>query len=354
MSRRARVGPRVALVALAALGVASRAHAEVDPRLDYSVPDNADCPSEADFQRAVAARLGREPFVAESTRRLAVEVRLENSELSATGALVEADGTSAGIRRLTGKPGDCRELVEGMALAASLALSGDLGVTSPPDPALPPVAFPPTNPTDTKGPPKSAQAPAPSAMVPVSPASLSEREDLADEAGAADAAQSRSLALGAGLTGQAALGVGPGVGVGGTLFGFGRSGSWSLSVEARLDGLSQLEFDSGGSATTSLLAGVLSPCRHFERVRACALALAGSIQASSHGVTLPDSDAAPYAALGARLGVDFPLSRTVFLEGRLDGLLTLLPVDIELGGETVWSSPFGSAALGMGAFGLFP
>jgi hypothetical protein len=353
MFRRARGGPLVALVTIAVLGAASRAHAEVDPRLDYTVPENAGCPREEDFRRAVAARLGRDPFVAESSRRLVVEVRLENGELSATGALVEADGRSAGIRRLAGKPGDCREVVEGMALAASLAVSGDLGVTSPPEAAVPPVAFPAANPTDAKGPEKTAQTPVPAAVVPVS-APRSPRDDGAAEGEPTDSAQSPSLALGAGVAGHAALGVGPGVGAGGALFGVGRSGAWSLSVEARLDGLTKLSFDSGGNATTSLLAGVLAPCRHFERVRACALALAGSIQASSHDVTLPDSDAAPYAALGARLGLDWPLSRTVFLESRFDGLLTLLPVDIELGGETVWSSPFGSAALGVGAFGLFP
>jgi hypothetical protein len=38
----------------------------------------------------------------------------------------------------------------------------------------------------------------------------------------------------------------------------------------------------------------------------------------------------------------------------VDGLVTALPVDIELDGETVWSSPPLSGALGAGLLGVFP
>lgn len=339
-------GSAGSLAALCVLLAAATARAEATPRLEYVVDASATgCPSEAEFREAVRVRLGREPFAESSLRRLRVEVWRDGGELAATGALVEADGSAAGLRRFAGKPDGCREVVDGMALAVSLALGGmqsetsaappPSGQESPPssDMSVPP-PLPPSVPV-----PARAAAPTPPPSRPPPPEPVPGREPLV---------------LGVGLAGHAALGVGPGVGVGGSLVGVGRLAPWSVSIEARVDGLSGASFDTGGSVTTSLVAGLVAPCRLFGRVPLCLLGLAGSIRAASSGVSTPGSDSAPYAAAGARVGLDWPLADLLLFQARLDALVTLLPVDIEFAGTTVWSSSPFSGALGAGVIGLFP
>jgi hypothetical protein len=342
------------LAALLALLFAAPARAEEAPKLDYVVAsDTVGCPSDREFRAAVTARVGRDPFVARSDRTLRVDVRLEDGELAATGALVEVNGDSSGLRRITGKPDDCREVVDGMALAVSLAIAALAESSAAPVGAVTPSSRAPSEATTDPPPPAAAprpEAPAPSEVPSLAPAAA--RRDVAG-APAERGGRHEAVVPSAGIAGHVTTGVGPGVGVGGALWVRGRQGSWSLSVEGRLDGFGSTELGTSGSVTSSLLAAVLSVCGHRGVVMLCPLALAGSIGASSSGIRFPDSDAAPYVALGGRFGVEWPLSPALAVQGRLDGLVTLLPVDIELDGDAVWSSPFGSAALGAGLLGTF-
>jgi hypothetical protein len=290
---------------------------------------------------------------------LRVDLRLEDGKLSATGALVELDGASAGIRRLSGDPNACRELADGMALAISLALSAALGETKAKEPAGSPIEEPaePSNPAGAATP-----APAPTVSLVARPPGATQAPPVEsapkrEPVTADDAATPRSpreLELGAGVAVHATAGVGPRMGVGGALVAFGRRAPWSVFLEARLDGFSTAPFETGGSVTTSLVAGVVAPCRHAGLLAACVVGLAGRIRAESEGIAAPDADSAPYVALGGRLLLGWPLSGTWLLQGRVDGLVTALPVDIELDGETVWSSPPFSVAAGAGLLGMFP
>jgi hypothetical protein len=331
-------------VAAVALSATAGANAEEAPRLEYVVGEGTpSCPSEREFRDAVAARLGHDPFASASSRSLRVNVGLEGGELAATGALVEADGRAARLRRITRGASDCREVVDGMALAVSLAVSlspDELAATEPDDP---PAIVAPSAPAE-KPVPKTA------------PSTPTERRVDAGARKSDDtAANGEHFDFGGGVVAHATLGVGPGVGAGASVFLVGRLAPWSLSVEGRFDGLSTgMSFEQGGSATTTLLAGVLAPCRSFAPFSACALGLAGRIAAESTGVSPPNSDAAPYAAAGGRLGFEWPWSRSVLLTARFDLLVTLLSVDMKLGDETVWSSPPVSALLGAGVVGLLP
>jgi len=343
MHSRIRVGLGAALVAFSG---AAGASAEEAPRLEYVVGEGTpSCPSEREFRDAVATRLGHDPFANASSRSLRVEVGLEDGELAATAALVEADGRAAGLRRITGGADDCREVVDGMALAVSLALSlspDELSGAGDP----PPIAVKSTPAPQAEAKPSEKPVPSPTAGGPTDVQVLA-RNDAGDRA--------EHFAFGGGVVAHAAVGVGPGVGAGASVLLVGRRVPWSLSVEARFDGLSTgMSFEQGGSVTTTLLSGVIAPCRSFDPFSACALGLAGRIAAESTGVSPPNSDAAPYAAAGGRLGFEWPFSRSVLLHARFDLLLTLLPVDMELGDETVWSSPPVSGLLGAGVLGLLP
>ncbi|HEX6273002.1 MAG TPA: hypothetical protein VFZ53_08180, partial [Polyangiaceae bacterium] len=247
------------LVLLFVLLSGAPARAEEDaPRLDYAVgSDAAGCPSAVEFRSAVTARLGRDPFTAESSRTLRVEVRLEDGDLVATGALVEANGASSGLRRITGKPDGCREVIEGMALAVSLTF-GALAESSAPPAATAAEA-------DTKTPERPPSAPprppAPGQSEIASLAPTAERRD-GTAVPAEPHGEGEALAAAVGLAGHAAAGVGPGVGVGGALLLRGRRNWWSLAVEGRLDGFGSTELETRGTVTTSLVAAVVAACGH--------------------------------------------------------------------------------------------
>jgi hypothetical protein len=330
----------VAVLVLLAL---AEVHADPAPRLEYIVgEDVSNCPTEREFRDAVAARLGADPFVPESPRRLVVEVRLENGELSATGAIVEANGGTAGLRRITGASGDCREIADGMALSVSLALN----------PALVGHVEDAANTRE----PQTPHEERPNETTKVSPPLPRLRPiDLSPSKPKHPASREEPLRLGGGFATHAALGVGPGVGAGVSLALFGRRGPWSLALEGRFDGLSTgMSFERRGGATTRLLAGMLAPCGSLGLAFVCALGLAGRIEGSSTGIRSPGTDSAPYAGAGGRLGLEWPWSSSVAVQGRLDVLVTLLPVRVQLGNESVWASPPTSGAFGIGMIGTLP
>ena len=83
----------------------------------------------------VAAYLGRDPFSADASERLRVTLQgAEESSLAATIELVRADGTLEGHQVLRSRRSECRQLIESLSLAISLAL--EVQAPSRPTPSL--------------------------------------------------------------------------------------------------------------------------------------------------------------------------------------------------------------------------
>ena len=326
--------------------LARGARAEEAPRLAYVVDDRTQgCPDENAFREAVTARLGRDPFDAGAARTLVVRADLEGGTIEVSATLVATDDSSVGLRSFVAPADRCAEAMDAVALAVSLAVQPGLGM----EPEAPPPASRPT-PTAVEKAIEIAKVSEPTAeMQPQG----RERRDAQPPHEERSGGERSDFALG--LVGHVAIGIGPGVGGGGAMFVQHRDGALSVGAEFRVDGLSSgLALPGGGSVSTSLVAGTFVPCGNFDMFAVCGVALVGEMRASSKDVTHPASDREHYAAAGGRFVANWPLSQRFYAVGRLDLLATLVPVDIELGGENVWSSPAGSATLGAGVAGTMP
>ncbi len=113
--------------------------------LQVTAPPSTDCPDEAGLSRAVAARLGRDPFAADATRR--IDVRFAPATRGPRRARISIhDGASAVALRHLVQPGPtCERLADAVTLAVTLAIDPDVLLRPPPAPTPPvpaPVACP--------------------------------------------------------------------------------------------------------------------------------------------------------------------------------------------------------------------
>lgn len=328
------------LLTLAFLGSIGRvSHAEPAGRLSYERGPGAEtCPDEAALRRAVAARLGEDPFDPASSRtfrlRISAGSRLHGSVEAITNGAVE------GRRELESEPDACAELVEAMALAVSLTINPELVVEPAPSREEPP-APPPANPP-----------PAP-LVSPASPKRSPQHDRTAAERSEPRTKRGKPLTLAVGALAHGAVGTGPGVAVGGSALVRAGGDWWHVGLEGRVDALSQAGIGRNGTVHSTLLAAVLAPCARYGAVSGCPLLLLGSMFARSRGVAREDSDRGFFAATGGRLSTGGVLSEHLLLEARVDVLYALTPVTIELDGAPVWQAR-ASGALGVGLVWEFP
>jgi hypothetical protein len=92
------------------------------------------------LRRAIAQRLGRDPFSPAAPRRVEVEWR-DAQPWRAIVRITEPDGSTV-VRRLTVRGEDCAPLVEAVTLAVTLAIDPDWAAAPPPrvEPSPPPSA----------------------------------------------------------------------------------------------------------------------------------------------------------------------------------------------------------------------
>lgn len=122
------------------LGVVLASSLGADPmfRLDYT-RETAACPDQPALQRAVAERLGRDPFSPTAQRTIAVRM----SRGAADIRVIEASGVVAGQRQLVSNSEDCGELAKATALAVAIVID-PLVITRPePEPLPEPPPTPP-------------------------------------------------------------------------------------------------------------------------------------------------------------------------------------------------------------------
>ena len=313
-------------------------------RLTYARGSGAEgCPEETIVRQAVAARLGYDPFFAAADKTIVARILRSREDLRATVELVDDHGIVRGVREFKARNGQCDELVATMALAISIAID-------------------PTNPGILGGPPKarpeppgstpaSLERPAP-ASAPIAPASRPAQQPEADvPEPPAQRVESSTVRVTAALF--AAFGTAPAATTGLALSAGIRKGFWSVNAEGRaeLPGTAEAGI---GQIRTSLWAGALLPCLHFDPLSLCASAWLGSLRAQGIGFPTSATDHAPYAAAGLRLGVEIPMTAHWAFYPSIDVLGPLFPVDLQVDGSSHWRMPDISAFLRGGVAARFP
>ena len=320
----------LAVVVPALLGTLP-AHATPTSRLVYSRSSDADsCPDEQALRRAVAARVGYDPFFAWATRTIVASVVRRNQAFVATVDLVDEKGVSHGARELRGE-GECGELLDAVALAIAIAI--DPQSLSRPNP---PPSPPPSEPAVAPPAEVIAPAAAPSDTAPAGPPLASASDLHAD-----------SIAFEASAGAVASTGVAPGPAVGFALGAALRLHAFSFGLEGRIDTPASATAPGGGDVSSWVVLGAVVPCLHLGPVFGCAIMQVGSAQTSGSGVSNTHSESLPWWATGGRLGVLFHMSEDTLLRVRTDVVANLDRQTLQLNGGDAWPAPPVAASLGI-------
>jgi hypothetical protein len=275
------------LVAACVATIAGPAQGGVSARLIYSRSrPAAACPDQQALERAVAARLGYNPFVGWAEQTIVAEVTSSGDALRARAQLVGKDGVVQGSRELTGSIAQCEDLIASLALAISITLdpmsltSGASASTAPEPPGTTPL-------------PPVAVVGEPNARATVdSPASSASRPRNDSPSPALSGAAELGPFVGFGFLPNAAPGIRGGARLASGRLSLGLDVAWLLaSTEAATD---------GGSVQASLLLASVFPCVDIGPIATCALASIGRLHGTGQGVDLPREESRLYAALGLR------------------------------------------------------
>ncbi len=139
------VGRVLVAVCSASLVAAGSAEASPSAKLVYVRGPGAEgCPGEAELRKAVATRIGYDPFFPTASKTVIAQVTRSPVGYRSHVQIVGDDGNVRGDRELASKGDDCAEIVSTVALAVSIALD-DLDEP-------PPSAVPTPTPTPTPAP----------------------------------------------------------------------------------------------------------------------------------------------------------------------------------------------------------
>lgn len=314
----------------------SRAAAAGDyARLRYELDDPAGkCANEAAFRARVVSRLGYDPFREEAP--LALHVRVV-----ARGPTVRAEITSAQPGKPSGKrtleDPRCDALGETLASAVALVLDPVAGAAAPATPA------PPADPAPAEDQPAATPLPppAPRAEQPRDPT-----RSPAPEPPSFVPLVYADFTTGFSRTPTALIGGRIGAGL--------RRGSLSIAVEGHAEtSPTAVAISSTDRVESSALSGALVPCGHVNVLQVCAVATLGAREVKALDVLNPRSQGAFFVVVGARGGVEIPLSGAIAL--RLHGGLgvPLLRTTYTIDGIARSTTGLVEASLGAGILGRF-
>jgi hypothetical protein len=302
------------------------AHAAPTSRLSYSRDAAAStCPDEAALRKAVATRIGYDPFFPWATRTVVASIETRGPEHVATLYVVDEAGIAHGSRSIS-QVGPCADLLDALALSIAIAIDPDAAMpmptTSAPAPAPPPA---PAAPPPVPAPTSDAAASAP--PVPPPPAS----EDSPERARRVGVPR---LAVMAGVVGSG--GIAPSASAGLTVGIVARWPAVSVSLEGRADAPA-----TGGQGAQTVrvwdVVGLLVPCGHLGPLFACGIVEGGPlmIDTSAPG---GHSVSSTWWAAGGRIGGSVPLGGSTELRVRGDVVGDAEPASYVVGGQTVWTS----------------
>jgi hypothetical protein len=339
----------------------TRSFAFPTSRIVYARGEGAEaCPAESTARKAVAARLGYDPFSPTASKTIVAEIARDHEELRGQVRLVDEQGWVQGAREFRTAPNDCDALVSTMALAISIAIdpSSENVPAAAPLPAPDEMAGAPAGsreavnsrgaatlasvqtPTPTPGPTVAAAAKSAPDVDSTSAKAVHKRAPIDARAGV-------SMSTSFGTAPSPALGVA-------ASFGF-RTRDFSLTLEGRGDWSASDNISPRGSVRSSLIAGALAACFHRGVWFGCAVGTVGAIHASGVGLLLMSpADDALYGAGGGRSGLEIRLYGPIFLRPELELLGNFGRVELRVDNEKVWQASPLSARVGAGVFASFP
>lgn len=92
---------------------------------------------------------------------------------------------------------------------------------------------------------------------------------------------------------------------------------------------------------------MIVPCYHAGIARACLLAGAGALRGVAESATDGQPVTRPYAAIGARAGLELPIRDGIALGAHGDLLAALTRITLKLDDRDVWTTPLMSGAAGV-------
>jgi hypothetical protein len=315
-------------------------YAAQSARLVYSrSTDAAACPTEAELRRAVARRLGYDPFVAVSNRTVVAEIRSLSRGLAARVYVVGDASTAGGARELTADDRDCTELLAAVALAISIAIDPDALDREVSDEATPIASErDKTQPSEaTAVPPAAAQTPPAlpevSKAEPAHPIVIAGDQPKQATPPAATKESHWTLGVSAsiahGPTPDPTISLGLGAGLTRKHLAMQLEPRLLLPATSRAQPSSVKVYGYGidwvlGASNGSWLAGILG---EFD------------LLVSRGNVALPRTDRSWLIAAGPRLAYRRPISKSWFLAANVDGLVVLRSVDMRVDGSSAFMTP---------------
>jgi hypothetical protein len=316
---------------------ARRALATPTSKLTYVRSSGAEvCPAEPVLRRAVAERVGYDPFFPWAQRTVAVQIDPAGAKGFASQLrILDADGTLLG-ERLLEPVHDCGELVQSIALAISVAID-DIDVASMPSPDAPTRPF--------------VAAPAPSLDL-----GKRETEGSREEPPLSSSRKPAQWKLRFSLGPSVAIGTAPAPAVGVVVGAAVRSSWLHVGLEGRADALAEKPLSPVGTASTSLLLASVVPCVVVAGTVtpfACGVASLGRFEASAENVVGPTNATAPYVSLGGRVGLEIAVAGWLAAYAQLDLGAPLTRHRTLLGKTEVFKLPAAAGAAGAGAAVFF-
>lgn len=306
-------------------------HAEASPsaKLVYVRGSGAEtCPPEADLRKAVAVRLGYDPFFPAASKTVVAQVTRAPKEYRGRVQIVGDDGNVRGEREISTSGDDCSELTSAMALAVSIALD-DLDEPSPV--ARSEASTPQTEPAAPVGEPSREPPRTPSNEAPAAakPAAAASRVELTGSVGPTISIGTAPVVLGADLA--VAL----------------RWPRVAARVDVRGELSSSHQMATGGEVSTNLGLATGSLCLRFGLPFACAGGGAGIVWSHTEGITRPASDRAIVPVGVLRVGVQAPLGTRIYLEPSVEMGGSFSPQSVVVDGRSVYDMPLVWAVLGV-------
>jgi hypothetical protein len=283
------------------------------------------CPDEDELRRAVAARLGRDPFDTHASGSVVATITKTGSVLAGTVEVTNEAGVSRGRRELSASAATCEEMASAIAISISIAVDPEHALAGEPSEM-------------------AEETAKPAAPTPVEPTvEPTPARDVAPRR-AGSLARARALSIAA----TSVWGVAPTLAWGGSVrfqkrFGWLALGGGALAVTSPSGPVGEV-----ANLATTLAAGELEACAVQGIVEACAVGLWGATWARASDVARPRTDAGMFLAAGGRLGLFVPLSPSVGFFADASVLGVTSPVRATIDGAQVWQAPPLAVALAVG------
>ncbi|AKU93867.1 hypothetical protein AKJ09_00531 [Labilithrix luteola] len=299
------------------------------------------CLSESAFRKEILRRLPDDPFADDGAIVITTVISAQGERLRAHIELHDPNEPDAVDQEVFARPDECATLGAAAALAVSLTIqhSRELARTreAPPDESNPTVPHPselvPEEPSSTP-------------QVPPGPSPVRPIRNVGGAARRPTKLELRThavLALGWGLLPD----VTPG-----TLFGASlKRGHWSATLEAGGFLPARSESSRGGGANAWLVFLAAAGCGHLGdagRLFACGTVTVGDFRAAGTTPLLSRSSESTYVAVGARVGLELPISRPFALVVQLDGTAPVVRQALRIGDELLWKTPVVGGYLSVG------